>query len=124
MGTNRFIFVARSHHKVVGFAASVIQDDGQRRIGAIYVLPEMQGKGIGGSLLKKAIEWHGRSADIFLHVAAYNQHAIDFYKANGFKTTDKSVRDEDAQSGGAKEIPEIEMVLRAAYPVHQESPYD
>jgi ribosomal protein S18 acetylase RimI-like enzyme len=111
-GSERATFVVHDNDKVVGFVAPAIRD-GQRRIGALYVLPETQGKGVGRKLLEKAIEWHGRDEDIFLHVASYNQNAIDFYKKNGFEETGKEVRDDVAQLGNGKEIPEIEMVLKA-----------
>ena len=111
-GDNRAVFVVRDNNKVVGFVSPGIID-GQRRIGAIYVLPETQGKGVGGKLLKEALAWHGRDEDIFLHVATYNQNAIDFYKKNGFEETGKEIRDTVAQLGNNKEIPEIEMVLKA-----------
>ena len=110
-GEKRAIFVVRDSGKIVGFVAPGIMD-GQRRIGAIYVLPEAQGKGVGGKLLQGAVNWHGRSEDIFLHVASYNQNAIDFYMRNGFEETGKPIKDEMAK-GDEKEIPEIEMVLRA-----------
>ena len=111
-GDKRAVIVVRDDEKVIGFVAPAIMD-GQRRIGAIYVLPETQGKGLGGKLLQRAIEWHGRDEDIFLHVASYNQNAIDFYKKNGFEETGKEIRDDVALLGNGKEIPEIEMVLRA-----------
>lgn len=111
-GSERATFVVRDNDKVVGFVAPAIRD-GQRRVGAIYVLPETQGKGIGSKLLQKAIEWHGRDEDIFLHVATYNTNVIDFYKRNGFEETGREIKDEVAQLGNGKEIPEIEMVLKA-----------
>jgi ribosomal protein S18 acetylase RimI-like enzyme len=111
-GSERATFVVRDNDKVVGFVAPAIRE-GQRRIGAIYVLPGAQGKGVGGKLLQKALEWHGRDEDIFLHVATYNQNAIDFYKKNGFEETGAEIKDDVAQLGNGKEIPEIEMVLKA-----------
>lgn len=87
--------------------------DGQRRIGAIYVLPGEQGKGTGSKLLQKAVDWYGRDEDIFLHVASYNQQSIDFYKHHGFETTGTHITDDDAITSGSKPIPEIEMVLKA-----------
>ena len=111
-GSERATFVVHDDSKVVGFVAPAIIE-GKRRIGAIYVLPEAQGRGVGGKLLRKAIEWHGREEDIFLYVANYNQNAIEFYKKNGFVETDTKIKDEVAQLGNSKEISEIEMVLRA-----------
>ena len=110
-GEKRATFIVHDNGKIVGFVAPAVVE-GQRRIGAIYVLPEAQGKGVGGKLLQRAVEWHGRSEDIFLHVASYNQNAIDFYKRNGFEETGRPIKDEMVQ-GDEKEIPEIEMVLRA-----------
>lgn len=111
-GEKRATFVVRDEGMVVGFAAPGIMN-GQRRIGAIYVLPKVQGRGIGGKLLEKSIEWHGRSEDIFLHVAKYNHNAIDFYKRHGFEQTDTEIADEPALQRGYTPIPEIEMVLKA-----------
>lgn len=111
-GENRETYVVRDEGKIVGFIAPGIKD-GKRRIGAIYVLPEAQGKGIGSALFKKALEWHGRDEDIYLHVASYNQNAIDFYKRHGFERTNVEIVDEAAQRNGNAPIPEIEMVLKA-----------
>jgi len=111
-GENRAIFVVKDEDKVVGFVAPGIMD-GQRRIGAIYVLPEAQGKGLGRKLLDKAIDWHGRDEDIYLHVASYNENAIGFYEKNGFEKTGRDIEDLDARERGVVEIPEIEMVLKA-----------
>lgn len=111
-GDKRATFVVKDGGKIVGFVAPGVID-GQRRIGAIYVLPEAQDKGIGGALLNRALDWHGHDKDILLHVASYNKSAIDFYKRNGFEYTGNSIRDEGAQRGAGKEIPEVEMALRA-----------
>ena len=109
---SRKVFVARVDGKVAGFAAPGFID-GQRRIGAIYVLPEAQGKGVGSSLMQQALTWHEHDEDVYLHVASYNNSAIDFYKRFGFKETGKDVTDDAAKLKGDKEIPEIEMVLKA-----------
>lgn len=111
-GEKRGIYVVKDSDKVVGFVAPGIIE-GQRRIGAIYILPEAQGKGLGRKLLEKAIDWHGREDDIFLHVASYNDNAIGFYEKNGFEKTGNSIEDLDARERGDMEIPEIEMVLKA-----------
>lgn len=106
------VFVARVDGKVVGFTAPGFID-GQRRVGAIYVLPEAQNKGVGSSLMKQALTWHGNDEDIYLRTASYNQNAIDFYKRFGFEETGNPVIDEAAKERGITEIPEIEMILKA-----------
>ncbi|MEI9914071.1 MAG: GNAT family N-acetyltransferase [Candidatus Saccharibacteria bacterium] len=111
---SRAVFVARQDGKVVGFCAPGIIS-GQRRIGAIYVLPEAQSKGLGSQLLERAVEWHGRDEDIFLRAATYNEQAISFYKKHGFEETGRLVEDESeaVKLRGAVAIPEVEMVLKA-----------
>lgn len=107
------VYVARAGDKIIGMTAPGIIND-QRRIGAIYVLPEAQGKGVGSQLMQKALTWHGSKEDIFLAVASYNQNAIDFYKRFGFVPTGKPIEDEGDVFNG-KQIPEIEMVLKAVH---------
>lgn len=109
---SRATFVARVDGGVAGFVAPRMLD-GKRRVGALYVSPEVQGQGVGGKLLEKAIEWHGRDEDIYLHVVSYNHRAIDFYKRHSFEVTDTVVSDERAEQNGFKPLPEIEMVLKA-----------
>ena len=104
------VYVARMNDKIVGMAAPSFIG-GMRRVGALYVLPEVQGKGVGSALMQKVLEWHGTGEAIYLAVARYNQKAIDFYKRFGFKQT-RSIEDEGDVYGG-KQIPEIEMVRQA-----------
>ncbi len=105
------VFVARIDGNVVGMTAPCIIE-GKRRIGAMYVHPEIQGKGIGSQLMDKALEWHGDQEDIYLLVASYNQKAIDFYRRYGFEQTDAAVIDEGDVYGNTH-IPEIEMIRKA-----------
>ncbi|HSX31702.1 MAG TPA: GNAT family N-acetyltransferase [Candidatus Saccharimonadales bacterium] len=105
------VFVARESGKVVGMAAPGIIE-GRRRIGAMYVLPDVQGKGIGSQLMEKALAWHGREEDIYLLVASYNDNAIKFYRRFGFVQTDTAVVD-NGNVYGNTHIPEVEMVLKA-----------
>jgi ribosomal protein S18 acetylase RimI-like enzyme len=104
------VYVARIDDRVVGMAAPSFIG-GMRRVGALYVLPEVQGKGVGSALMQKVLEWHGTGETLYLAVASYNQKAIDFYERFGFKQT-RSIEDEGDVYGG-KQIPEVEMVRQA-----------
>lgn len=107
----RVVYVARVGGKVVGLAAPSLVD-GQRNVGALYVVPEAQGKGIGSKLMQQILAWHGGNEAIYLAVASYNQNAINFYKRFGFEQTDRAIRDEGDVYDN-KQIPEIEMIRKA-----------
>lgn len=108
---SKAVYVARLNDIIVGVTAPN-NIDGRRRLGALYVLPDLQGKGVGGKLIRKALDWHGDKDDIYLNVASYNKNAIDFYKRFGFEETDTIVVDK-GDVYGETQIPEIEMVLKA-----------
>jgi ribosomal protein S18 acetylase RimI-like enzyme len=105
------VYVARLDGEVVGVARPSIID-GKRYVGAMYVSPEEQKRGIGSMLMQTILEWHGTQDDIYLNVASYNRNAIYFYKRYGFEITDTPVADEGNVYGNTR-IPEIEMILRA-----------
>jgi RimJ/RimL family protein N-acetyltransferase len=113
-GENHEIFVAHSDNEVVGFVSPRIVKNGERRIAAIYVSPDAQGSGYGAALLLSALEWHGSESDIYLHVVAYNQQAIDFYERFGFIQTGRSIEDRLSQVNGFAELPIIEMLLKSS----------
>ena len=108
-GDTHAVFMARIGHKTVGHAAPAFME-GQWRIGAIYVLPEAQSKGVGSLLLGAALDWHGDKHDIYLHVAGYNYNAITFYEKFGFELTGKKFEDDAPAEAN---IPELEMVRKA-----------
>ena len=108
---SKAVYVARINGRVIGMTAPGITD-GRRRVGALYVLPEAQGMGVGKMLMEKGLEWHGDNEDIYLAVASYNQKAIDFYGHYGFEKTGAVIEDEGDVYGNTK-IPEIEMVRKA-----------
>lgn len=109
--TNRHIWVAKDHQTIIGFCLAE-KENGIGRIGAVYVLLNYQGMGIGSSLLKKALDWLGKM-DIFVNVANYNAKAVRFYEKFGFvKTGKEGVFDEAARLPSGKAIPEVEMIRR------------
>lgn len=85
-------------------------EEGQREIDAMYLVPELQGKGLGKKLMEKALEWLGADGDIRLEVVSYNNNAINFYKRFGFQETDLPVSDKRTQLPSGKQIPRIVML--------------
>lgn len=108
---DRMTFVARLNGKVVVYT-SPHTEEGQRRLGALYVSPEAQGLGVGTKLLQQAIDWHGRDNDIYLRVVSYNENAIRFYEHNGFQKTGKETPEEFDEKEDIKLLPEIEMLRK------------
>lgn len=76
-------WVATSAEAVIGYAVSNRGKD-HNTIGAIYVLPEYQGQGVGSMLMESVLEWLGNTKYIEVEVASYNARAINFYKKYGF----------------------------------------
>jgi ribosomal protein S18 acetylase RimI-like enzyme len=71
----------------VAFAESV---DGGKLVvlKQLYVLPSLQGRGIGGMLLDEIIESFPEARAIRLEVEEQNTRAVAFYEANGFVRSD------------------------------------
>jgi len=92
--------------KIVGFSATY-KDKGKNLVGAIYVLPEHQGKGIGKILLQKVLDFLKDSKEIWLEVASYNKNAINFYEKSGFHIVPGTEGEHEIIEG--KFIPTIEM---------------
>jgi GNAT superfamily N-acetyltransferase len=101
-------FVAVLAGEIVGFTAPFVESAGRRRVGALYVLPTVQGSGIGHRLLAKNLAWHGDDQDVYLTVAAYNERAKRFYARHGFVFTGQPTDDELVIDGVV--MPELEMV--------------
>lgn len=101
-------WVARDGERVVGFC-SVAKGDEVNQIFSIYVLPTLQGKGIGSQLFTRALEWLGDDKDTKLEVAAYNEPTIRFYQHYGFELGRPITHEVPAFSTGT-DLPEVEMV--------------
>lgn len=110
--TDLGIFVAKVAGKVVGYIDLSVDDANRRTIGAVYVAPEAQGRGVGSKLIDKALGLYGRDEDIFLEVVSYNQNAIGFYERFGFEKTDAVVPEEEGRPDYMTSLPQIEMVLK------------
>ena len=107
-------FVAVQAGEIVGFTAPFVEEGGRRRVGALYVLPAVQGTGLGHRLLERNLAWHGEDQDVYLTVAAYNERAKRFYARHGFVFTGEQGQDELAIDGVV--MPELEMVRRGIAP--------
>ena len=80
------VVVAETAESVVGFANfSGVDDDGIVGLGAIYIYPEHQGKGIGSALLNFAIKELDGAKEIYVDVEKDNQTGRSFYEAKNFK---------------------------------------
>lgn len=104
-------FVVKIDSKIAGFATAVRHED-KNQLQAIYMLPELQGMGIGKKLWDEALKFFDPSKDIIVHVADYNTQAINFYKRLGFEDTGKRFSDERFNMKSGASIPEMEMVIR------------
>ncbi|HEK9100395.1 GNAT family N-acetyltransferase [Bacillus pfraonensis] len=79
------IFVAEIDDQIVGFANfSPIKYQNEAELGAIYILPGHQGKGVGTALLQRGITLLEGVRKIYIHVEAANEKGKCFYEAKGF----------------------------------------
>jgi ribosomal protein S18 acetylase RimI-like enzyme len=79
------IFVSEVDEEIVGFANfSPVNEGGEVELGAIYLYPQCQGKGIGTALLKEGIKNLEGVKEIFINVEKENKIGTTFYKAKGF----------------------------------------
>jgi GNAT superfamily N-acetyltransferase len=107
MGTGVFL-VAVQGGEVVGFA-DFDPDTGQSgevELAVIYVLPGMQGRGVGTRLLEAGIGRFGSAGSLTLRVARDNLGGRRFYEARGLSSVGEHV-----WRTAAGEVYELEMVL-------------
>lgn len=104
--------VADDGKRIGGMAfAEAVGDGGVVMLRQLYVLPSLQGRGIGGMLLDEIIESFPEAHRIRLEVEEKNTRAVAFYQANGFV---QAGRTENCGSAGSA-IPALiyERVLAA-----------
>jgi diamine N-acetyltransferase len=94
---NHAFLLAEELGKYLGFASYEVNHGGTKKtkIHKIYILPEIQGKGVGKNLIMAVSEIalnHG-DTHLFLNVNKHNQTAIDFYNHLGFYEAYKEVID-------------------------------
>ncbi len=80
------LYVAEKNGKVIGTVAIRRESENSARLRRMYLLKECRGKGIGGMLLKKAIEFckSKNYKKIILSTYPQMKEAIEFYRRNGF----------------------------------------
>ena len=98
--------VAAEGEEILGFADFRSLSETEVELSAIYVLPEMQGRGIGARLLEEGIGRFPPRTSFVLRVERDNTQAQRFYEAHGFR---RAGHHKDAFYG--HEVHEVEMVL-------------
>ncbi|MFC1644989.1 GNAT family N-acetyltransferase [Patescibacteria group bacterium] len=99
-------WVVEKGREIVGFSATY-EKDGRIFVGAVYVLPEYQGQGIGRVLLEKILDFHSDANELWLDVASYNEDAIRFYEKYNFHIVSGSDDRHELRNG--RFIPIIKM---------------
>lgn len=103
-----FMFVSEIEGKIVGFANfSPIKESGEMELGAIYLYPEYQGKGIGTALLEMGLKNIEGAKEIFINVEKDNKIGTNFYKAKGFEVVSEFDDDFDGHI-----LKTVRMVLK------------
>jgi ribosomal protein S18 acetylase RimI-like enzyme len=102
-------WVARENAKVIASCMAYHSED-TGHIGAMYVLPDYQGRGIGTRLMKEALARLGKETEVTLWAAVFNPQPIAFYKRFGF-VENGVTRDYDLPN--EKFLPLLQMVKRS-----------
>ena len=83
---NSEFLVADDGKQIGGMAYAEADQSGRAvKLAQLYVLPTLQGRGIGGMLLDEIVESFPEARVITLEVEERNERAIAFYIAQGFR---------------------------------------
>jgi GNAT superfamily N-acetyltransferase len=92
--SNNVFLLAEIENKIVGFASYELnyQNSNSTKIHKLYVLPEIQGKGVGKGFIQyiQNIALNQANSALILNVNKYNK-AKDFYLHNGFEIAESVV---------------------------------
>jgi len=91
---------------VIGVATPYVDSAGVQHVGSLYVDSGWHGKGVGGALMRKIIEWSDPTKPIELGVVTYNDRARAFYRKWGFEELP------DSETLFDDKIPEIKMIRK------------
>ncbi len=105
--------VAKYKDEIIGLC-NVVRRSDKNQLQAIYVLPEFQGKGIGGLLWEEAQNFFDKKKDIVVEVVTYNIKAIEFYKKLGFVDTGRRISNDKFKMKSGAVMPEMEMEIKLA----------
>lgn len=103
-GTRNGWIALDSGGKVIGATTPWVDDAGVQHVGSLYVDRAWHGKGVGGGLMEKVIDWFDDNKPIELGVVAYNERAKAFYCKWGFEEVAGSEQLFDGK------IPEVKMI--------------
>ncbi len=78
--------VATENERVVGMTFAAEEEFGLVCLHQLYVLPDAQGRGIGGSLFDAALEAFPTAERLRLDVEIANRRAVAFYERRGLQT--------------------------------------
>src|SRR5258708_36069747 len=82
--TDKRVYVAELDGRIVGFALPVVQKNGDACLMSLYVLPKVQGQGVGSQLMHSSLKWlKADQKPVSLEVVEANKPAIKFYEHHG-----------------------------------------